>query len=171
MIEYRIRRGSGTCEYSSEESPVLIQLVDANGTPSGWMGASALNEAMGLLNALAGISTQQRAQPAPQSVFQQVMTTPQRVVAENEPAPVQAPRKQTMTPAEAISLEAFKEACNQLNANPPPNRKGEIDGVPESAIRELIQRWRGRFQRPMVMGNALREVFGVSPDRLEFLLG
>jgi hypothetical protein len=169
MIEYRIRRGNGVCEYSGNKSSVLIQLVDSEGNPSGWMGMDALSEALSLLNALNGMSPQ----------F--VLATPNSPAQQNvaaAPAPVQAvvetrvQAKAKISVRDEVALESFINACQELSDNPPADRNGNAQGVPGYSVRELVQKWRGRFQGgDELMVPALTNIFGVPDGQIRFLLG
>jgi len=171
MIEYRIRRGNGVCEYSGNKSPVLIQLVDSEGNPSGWMGVDALSEALSLLNALNGM--------APQFVLATTDSPVKQNVAA-APAPVQpqaavetrVQAKAKISVRDEVALESFVNACQELAANPPADRNGNAQGVPGYSVRELVQKWRGRFQGgDELMVPALTNIFRVPVGQIRFLLG
>jgi hypothetical protein len=172
MIEYRIRRGNGVCEYSGNKSPVLIQLVDSEGNPSGWMGMDALSEALSLLNALNGMAPQ-LTPVTPDFPIQQ------SVVASPVPAQSQAAETRTQTKAKAklsvrdeIALESFVKECQNIVDNPPADRNGNAQGVPGYAVRDLVNSWRGRFQAgDEVMVPTLKTIFGVPDGQIQFLMG
>jgi hypothetical protein len=175
MIEYRIRRGDGACEYSGNKSPVLIQLVDAEGTPSGWMGMDALSEALSLLNALNGMAPQLALatpdSPVPQSAaVAPVAVQPQTPRAPHVPRQPQAKGK--MSVRDEVALESFVSACQELCENPPADRNGNAQGVPGYAVRELVDKWRGRFQGgDELMVPTLKNTFGVPDGQIDFLMG
>lgn len=171
MIEYRIRRGNGSCDYSGNQSPVLIQLVDAAGQPSGWMGAEALNEALSLLNALSGIAASQPVYSIPtRQEIPEIIPAQPAPVATVAAAPVQPKGK--LSVRDEVSLESFAQACQKLADNPPADKDGNVNGVPGYAVRELVQQWRGRFQAgDRVMVPAIKNFFGVPDGQVDFLMG
>jgi hypothetical protein len=175
MIEYRIRRGNGVCEYSGNKSPVLIQLVDVEGNPSGWMGMDALSEALSLLNALNGMASQ-FVLAAPNSPVPQSAAAAPVVVQPQAPQAPQAPRqtqaKVKLSVRDEVALESFVSACQELSDNPPADRNGNAQGVPGYSVRELVQKWRGRFQGgDELMIPALKDIFGVPDGQIDFLMG
>jgi hypothetical protein len=174
-LEYRIRRG-GRCDYSGQESATLVQLVDQSGNPTGWIGSAALQEASSLLAAMQGLTPQHfepKMVPASAPVqYVQPQVSQAAPQPQAQPAPQQAPQPQGgLTQTELVALRQFRSECERLKANPPPNHKGEVNGVGDKDIREIMDKYKAFFSNPLqAMKPTLQEMFGIPEPRLEFFL-
>lgn len=174
-MEIRIKSGDGVrCEYTGQESQVLVRLVAetesrmtndsehrANDRDSGWMGRKALESALKILDSMEGRS---------QTV------TSGFIAVQSPPMPmVDVPHG--YAPAAPVGVDSaqqiaqFEQDLVELVNNPPQSRDGGKPGLSEVHVRDLIFRYRNTFKNPMdSMGPALDAYLQMSRERLSVIM-
>jgi hypothetical protein len=67
-------------------------------------------------------------------------------------------------------VQSFDNACQKLTDNPPANMKGNIDGVPGWAVKELINAWKHRFENKKSMVPTIQKYFTSPLELIEIML-
>jgi hypothetical protein len=182
-MEYRVKQGNNlSCEYTGEPAMVLIQLVDSSGNASSWLSGKALEGALKLVDVLEGNPTSY-ARPKTTALavdghtYVAEMTAPEVAVQQstfqpnpstNRPRPKFNPDRTSA--ADNRTIESFDEDCAELVENPPPDAKGQQNGVHESHIRELIGKYKTRVSNSKALFPVVNKHFGMAKERFDLLI-
>lgn len=175
-MEFRIKTSeteSLQCGYTGKACNTLIKVYyekESKEHETEWMSRAFLDEANRVINALTAPT-----KPVKPTFTPREGTFPQGTHL--APAPEQKPQAIARTQVapkfkdNPEVVKQFEGAVLNLKKNPPPNAKHVQDGrVPETAIRELIKRFRPTFQNPNGMFSALNKHFGLPKQRFETLM-
>lgn len=144
------------CAYTGESSSVFITLKGDGGVEAGQLSESALTKALAMI----------RSYKAMVSAGSASVSTVEQPVSR---APVQMERLTQDPPA---LVQQFATAAAHLMDNPPEDQAGKSGGLAEIHIRELIGKWKTSFAHPKAaMAPVLMNVFGISKERIEILIG
>lgn len=160
------------CEYTGEQATVLVKLANES-NESCWLGQQALQQALATLVSLTGNRFQAPPSPPPQQyAYAGVANLPmsESLPVQGEPAVAGKKSGGGLSTRDKEWLAAFQTDCLKIAQNPSPNAKGEVTGVSELQIREIISQWKSRFNDPTCMAPVIQKVFGMSRDRFDTLL-
>ena len=182
-MEVRVKTGESLkCEYTGKEVPALIKIYSHDEKiESAWMGSEALTDALRILHTIsvvkvpvAGVAAVQVPANVVPTVFNSVpIPVPEMVAYDSPPQSFREPQINIpgRNPKDPIEMvQQFESAVIELVENPPKTRDNETDGLAETAIRDLIKRFKTSFRNPNAMFNPLRKHIGMSRERFDTLM-